>query len=626
MLSSTAALRRRRSRLPVLFAWPSHANFIDVTVSPYNADPTGVADSTSAIQAACNAAATGATFAPGTVWLPAGTYKVTNTIVPTTSGLRLLGAGKYKTTIRLADSSSGFNTGNKPVYQSGRAGAQANQGYANYVQHLTIEIGSGNGAAVALQADMANSGAVEHVRLIAPSGGGRGINLTSSTGNAYGHDIYISGFTYGIYGDTNPANNFIFENVTIENCTTAIHNWRKNLWFQGLIVKDCATVINTVDQFSSTGVINGVFTGGSGGPAIDYASKGFLYLRNIQARGWGNLIDVGATSYFIGATKIVEWSTEPYYVGSEMPNAWSEALAAPVSFNLPIERAPEWHTSDLSRWANVKDYGAAGDGSTDDTSAIQAAIDSGAQVVYFPHSDAGYVIDGALHVRAAVRKVDCCFSLLGGSGSISIDDGTAGEVLFENWAIPNASTPAITKATTRRVSLRNANNSPTVTNSAAGRMFLTNMGPKVKINLGGGATIWIRQLDHASSGDTYQISAATAWIFGDNVEPPSGSFSAIKALSGAVVEVIGGAADAKNNVYTSAAYFQATNSYLSCITIGYTSDTGSGFGDWTKLVTDVFGGNTYNLTNAVAFECNAGAGTQGRVGFPLYISPQWPPT
>ncbi len=49
-------------------------------------------------------------------------------------------------------------------------------------------------------------------------------------------------------------------------------------------------------------------------------------------------------------------------------------------------------------WFNVKSYGAAGNGSTDDTTAVQAALDAAASagggVVYFPRGV--YVIDGAL--------------------------------------------------------------------------------------------------------------------------------------------------------------------------------------------------------------------------------------
>ena len=52
--------------------------------------------------------------------------------------------------------------------------------------------------------------------------------------------------------------------------------------------------------------------------------------------------------------------------------------------------------------ANVMDYGAKGDGTTDDTTAIQAALDSGAAWVFFP--DASYLC-GGLIVPIGVQKI-----------------------------------------------------------------------------------------------------------------------------------------------------------------------------------------------------------------------------
>lgn len=79
-----------------------------VNVLDYGADPTGVADSTVAIQAAMDAG--------GTVWLPKGTYKISAPLTRSTTGLVLQGAG-IDATIIIADSgftgASMFTLGNK---------------------------------------------------------------------------------------------------------------------------------------------------------------------------------------------------------------------------------------------------------------------------------------------------------------------------------------------------------------------------------------------------------------------------------------------------------------------------------------------------------------------------------
>lgn len=58
-------------------------------VVAYGADPTGAADSTTAIQNAVNSFATG-----GIVWFPIGTYKITGTITITTPHIRFCGASR----------------------------------------------------------------------------------------------------------------------------------------------------------------------------------------------------------------------------------------------------------------------------------------------------------------------------------------------------------------------------------------------------------------------------------------------------------------------------------------------------------------------------------------------------
>lgn len=68
-------------------------DFIDVTAAPYSADKTGVADATSAIESAIAAATAGQT-----VWLPAGTYKVSQVDISSPAlGITVQGAGITET-------------------------------------------------------------------------------------------------------------------------------------------------------------------------------------------------------------------------------------------------------------------------------------------------------------------------------------------------------------------------------------------------------------------------------------------------------------------------------------------------------------------------------------------------
>lgn len=79
-------------------------DWLDITASPYNADPTGNSDSTSGIQAALNqVAANGG----GTMYVPAGNYKITSGLTYNSStGLLITGDGPQASNFRLASTST----------------------------------------------------------------------------------------------------------------------------------------------------------------------------------------------------------------------------------------------------------------------------------------------------------------------------------------------------------------------------------------------------------------------------------------------------------------------------------------------------------------------------------------
>jgi hypothetical protein len=75
-------------------------DWLDITASPYNADPTGINDSTSGIQAALDqAAANGG----GAIYVPAGNYKITSGLTyDSSTGLLITGDGPQASNFRLA--------------------------------------------------------------------------------------------------------------------------------------------------------------------------------------------------------------------------------------------------------------------------------------------------------------------------------------------------------------------------------------------------------------------------------------------------------------------------------------------------------------------------------------------
>lgn len=97
-----------------------------------------------------------------------------------------------------------------------------------------------------------------------------------------------------------------------------------------------------------------------------------------------------------------------------------------TTLNLPIQEVPSvpWET-DFDEWSGPHQFGGiAGDGQ-DDTIAVQAAIDSGANTIYFPGTGA-WDINEDIYLRGNVERV-IAFSRLNGSGDfIVVDEDTTG--------------------------------------------------------------------------------------------------------------------------------------------------------------------------------------------------------
>jgi Pectate lyase superfamily protein len=110
---------------------------LSVTAAPYGADPTGVADSTAAIN---RCIADVHNDGGGTVYIPAGTYKITHQGEPTIAlwgNVTLQGAGENASTIRLANNQGDFEE------LIGLASSSSNTNIAMY--DLTIDFNDQNG-------------------------------------------------------------------------------------------------------------------------------------------------------------------------------------------------------------------------------------------------------------------------------------------------------------------------------------------------------------------------------------------------------------------------------------------------------------------------------------------------
>ncbi|MEM6560776.1 MAG: glycosyl hydrolase family 28-related protein [Planctomycetota bacterium] len=348
--------------------YPPTAGIIDV--KQHGATGDGTTDDTAALQAALDTAGTGNRI----VYLPAGTYLITDTLRWPNGGKGreqkrtiLEGAGRDRTIIRLADNAPGFADPDdyRAMVWTGDAPAQR---FRNGLRDLTLDTGHGNPGVAALQFNTSNQGMVERVTLRSGDGTGVvGLDLahTREVGNAYFHDLRIVGFDHGVL-TTDRVNGLFFERLTLEEQRIAgIHNAQQVMALRGV----------------------------RGDPIIRNTDGGVMCLDAGTIQNDGGIVHTG-----------------------------SEGL------NFPVEDVPavDWPTA----WITPDEFGAVADGDTDDTAALQRAADAGAALLLAPGRT--YRIDGTLHLRGDLQRILSTGGTLTGNGTLLLDGDGADPLLIEN--------------------------------------------------------------------------------------------------------------------------------------------------------------------------------------------------
>jgi sugar lactone lactonase YvrE len=400
LATSTPALAASSS---VLLVAPDDPRAITV-----KAKGDGRADDTDALQQAIDAARdkTG----HGLVFLPSGRYRLSRSIlVP--PGVRIFGVGATRPVLLLGANTPGFQkgVGTLIVFTGGDQYAvgdipvpvptvvpatakvrDANSGtFYSALSNVDVEIGPGNPAAAAVRFRMAQHAFLSHMdfRL------GSAFAGVYQAGNVM-EDVHFHGGRYGIVTEkTSPAWQFTLidstfdgqrdaairehevdltlVNVAIRNTPVGIEIdrgysdslWGKNVRFEN--VSKAGVVISAEDNvFTQVGFENATATN----------TPVFARFRDSgkTVAGKGRAYRVAAFNYGLtlpGLGQMGEYKTNVEIA----PLSAAPAAVAPAIRSLPP----------VADWINVKTLGVKGDSQTDDTAAIQKAIDTH-RVLYFP--------------------------------------------------------------------------------------------------------------------------------------------------------------------------------------------------------------------------------------------------
>lgn len=404
----------------------------------------GRSDDTAAIQQAIDQAASG--DGGGIVFVPQGTYRISRTIF-IWPGVRVYGVGAKRPLFLLGANTPGFQKGvaNMVIFAGAKpvAGARiafpppgsvpfndavpdANSGtFYSAFSNIDFRIGEGNPAATAIRFHTAQHSFVSHVRFEI----GSGLAGLYHVGNQAEGLEFIGG-RYGILAEkTSPAWPFaLIDSTFVGQRDAAIREHEAGLTMLNVTIRDTPVGIEIDRGYGDWLWGQDLRFENVSKAAVVISNESNVYTQI----GFQNVLAKNTPTFarFRDSGKAVAGSGPTYRVTSfthgltlpglgqmgEYKTIMDAARVArlPAPGKPPIRPLPP-----VSEWVSVKTLGAKGDNATDDTAAIQKAIDAH-RVVYLPSGF--YVVRDTLHLRPDSVLIGLHPSLT----QIVLPDGTPG--------------------------------------------------------------------------------------------------------------------------------------------------------------------------------------------------------
>ena len=274
-------------------------------------------------------------------------------------------------------------------------------------------------------------------------------------------------FNGGHYGAFFGNQQFTTRNLTFNNVGTAIFmNWNWLWTFKSLSINNCGVGIDManggndqlvgsvlVQDSTFTGTPKGILT--SRTETSTPATGGTLIIDNVDFTGCADAVSSPSGNVLLaGGSKVASWAQgHAYTTGSDSssspdcstgaaPAVASQTIQGPLtapskpasllnSQGAVFERSkPQYESVPSSSFVSVKSAGAKGDGTTDDTAAIQAVLDNATpdQVVYFDHG--AYVISQTVKVPKNIKITGEIWPLIMASGA-AFSDQTKPSPVFQ---------------------------------------------------------------------------------------------------------------------------------------------------------------------------------------------------
>ncbi|ORX52811.1 pectin lyase-like protein [Hesseltinella vesiculosa] len=256
-------------------------------------------------------------------------------------------------------------------------------------------------------------------------------------------DLTFDGGKYGMWVGNQQ---FLTRNLTFNGCQTAIFvNWNWQWTFKDINVNNCqigidmsSAGVNSSSQIGSVILMDstisntktGIKTFGNLPSSND--TSGSLLLDNVKANGVAALVTDKQGTAILTSNSVQQWGIGSHYTDTSGKPQYSrgDISTKPTKPQVLLgsngsyftRSRPQYETLDAKSFAPVTSFGAKGDGQTDDTQAIQKALNqsAGCKIVYFPAGT--YIISNTVHVPAGSRLTGEAWSILMAKGQAFQDE------------------------------------------------------------------------------------------------------------------------------------------------------------------------------------------------------------
>jgi len=494
--------------------FPMGAEVVNVKEDPYNAKGDGKTDDTEAIQKALSDHPDGDFI----IYLPHGIYKISSALTWPTSDKPekdyrrtiLQGESMGGTIIALQDDVPGFENPDFPqavIY----TGDGPNARQRNSIRDLTLRTGKNNPGAIGIRFNASVQGTINNVKVASgDSAGVYGIDLgfTDNIGPLLLKNVEVNGFDVGVY-TAGTSNSMTFEHVTLGGQNKfGLDNDNQMLSIRGLRFKGGVTAVYNHGPDATMVFLDGTLEYDPGKKAAKgitaIVNEGQIFARAVVVSKFKSKIKSTKKAYneSFSNTEIIEFSTQENHQLCHSPK---------TSLKLSVTETPSKAEQKSMYWTSITgEYGGKANGS-DDSKAIQDAIDDGAETIFFPPGGR-WTINRDIYLRNRIHRLIGTEGKIDGKGKFIIEDGAFVDITIERFS---SFASGITNRSKRSVVLKNMFlKSYESDDFATGDIFLEDVSVgTIRTNF---QRLWGRQVTMAgdTKGPKISNNGGTIWILG----------------------------------------------------------------------------------------------------------------